>query len=239
MDYLKDIGLILSENKWTILFIVFGILIAYSVGKSIAENNEDKPEYFENRCIKQKRLYEDNKPVKCEEKDEVVKKVTVASASCPKMPNMKDYMRKEDCPDLSDYVHKSLLPDLNNYISKNYVKENYISRELLKKNYMRKCDCRPIPPKDVPIQELEEPPCDPIPIKKIACQTIPVKVDSCEPKPIEQNTCDKNVENKKIQDYLDKNRDNMDVTYSTLDDAFCNKKSCFVNGYPDGLHPLK
>jgi len=223
MDYLKDIGLVISENKWTILFILFGILISYSVGKSIAVN---KSENFENRCIKQKRLYEDNKPVQCEEKEEEeVKKVTVASASCPQLPNMKDYMRKEDCPDLSDYVHKSLIPDLNNYVSKNYVKENYISRDLLKKNYMRKCDCQPLPPRDVPIQELEEPPCDPIPIKKIACQTMPVKIDTCE--------------NKKIQDYLDKNRDNMDVTYSKLDDAFCNKKSCFVNGLPNGLQPMK
>jgi hypothetical protein len=229
MDYLKDIGLILSENKWTILFIVFGILISYSVGKSMALNNKDNDEYFDNRCVKQKKLYEDNKPVKCEETEEVIEKETVASASCPKMPNMKDYMRKEDCPDLSEYVHKSLIPDLNKYVSKNYVKENYISRELLKKNYMRKCDCRPIPPRDEPIQELEEPPCDPIPIKQVACQTLPVQ----------QNTCDKTVENKKIQDYLDKNKDNMDVSYTNLDDAFCNKKSCFVNNLPHGLHPLK
>jgi hypothetical protein len=226
MDYLKDIISNVNDNKWTILFIVFGILIAYSVGKSIATSS-NQAENFETRCEKEKKLYENNKPVKCDDEEvEVIKKVTVASASCPKTPDMKDYMRKEDCPDLSDYVHKSLIPDLNKYISKEYVKQNYISRDLLKKNYMRKCDCRPVPPRDEPIQELEEPPCDPIPIKKIACDTVPT-------------TCNKNVNNKKIQDYLDKNKDNMDVSYSTLDDAFCNKKSCFINGLPDGLYPLK
>jgi len=228
MDYLKDIFSNLTDNKWTILFIVLGILIAYSVGKSLA-GPSSQDEYFETRCEKEKKLYENNKPVKCEEEDEEevveVKKVTVASASCPKTPNMNDYIRKEDCPDLTNYVHKSLIPDINKYVSKEYVKQNYISREILNKNYMRKSDCNPKPPKEERIQVLEEEPCDPIPIKPIACETVP--------------TCNKKVENKKVQDYLDKNKDNMDVPYSFLDDAFCNKKSCFINGHPNGLHSIK
>jgi len=231
MDYLKDLsslGKILNDNKWNILFVVFGILIAYSVGKSMAVSQNK--ETFESRCEKEKTLYENNKPP-CDMDDDAdddegdEEKITVASASCPQMPDMKSYMRKEDCPDLSDYMHKSLIPDLNKYISRESVKENYISRETLKKNYMRKCDCRQLPPKEEPIQELDEPPCDIDPPKKIACDTVP--------------TSKINPTDNKIQAYLDKNKENMDVTYSTLDDAFCNKKSCFINGLPDGLRPLK
>lgn len=224
MDYLKElsnIGKLLDDNKWTIVFIVFGILIAYSVGKSMAGSTKEN---FETRCEKEKTLYEDNKP-KCDSDDEPKEKKTIASASCPEAPDMKKYMRKEDCPDITDYVHKSLMPDLSKYLSKQYVQDNYISRESLKKNYMRKCDCRPLPPKDEPIQELDEPPCDMNPPKKIACETIPVSKND--------------PEDMKIQAYLDKNKDNMDVPYSSLNDAFCNKKSCFINDLPKGLHPLK
>ena len=117
MDYLKDLsslGKILNDNKWNILFVVFGILIAYSVGKSMAVSQNK--ETFESRCEKEKTLYENNKP-QCDMDDDAdddegdEEKITVASASCPQMPDMKSYMRKEDCPDLSDYMHKSLIPD--------------------------------------------------------------------------------------------------------------------------------
>ncbi len=44
---------------------------------------------------------------------------------------------------------------------------------------------------------------------------------------------------KKIQKYFDKNKETMDVTYSSLNDAFCNTKTCLSNGLPKGLNPEK
>ena len=227
MEYLKELltyGKTLLDNKWTILFIVFGILVAYSMGKSFANGN--KIEDFETRCEKEKNLYDNNKP-KIEEKDDdsedddaddedkpvqepVEKKVkSIAVASNPSTSNL-----EINCPDLSNYTHKSLIPDLSGYLSKEYVRKNYISKEKLNENYMRKNDCVALSHKDEPIR-------DSIPIS-----TIPpnkkVKV---------------NVEDKQIQNYYDKNKENMDVPYSALNDAFCNRKSCFINGFPNGLRP--
>ena len=230
MEYLKELltyGKTLLDNKWTILFIVFGILVAYSMGKSFANGN--KIEDFETRCEKEKNLYDNNKP-KIEEKDDddsdddddedepvqepnqesVEKKVkSIAVASNPSTSNL-----EINCPDLSNYTHKSLIPDLSGYLSKEYVRKNYISKEKLNENYMRKNDCVALSHKDEPIR-------DSIPIS-----TIPpnkkVKV---------------NVEDKQIQNYYDKNKETMDVPYSALNDAFCNRKSCFINGFPNGLRP--
>jgi len=42
---------------------------------------------------------------------------------------------------------------------------------------------------------------------------------------------------KKIQNYFDKNKDAMDVSYSLLNEAYCNKKTCLPNGLPEGLKP--
>ena len=228
MDYLKELltyGKTLLDNKWTIIFIVFGILVAYSMGKSLATGN--KIEDFETRCEKEKNLYDDNKP-NIEEKDEDDtdddddddepepnnKKVkTIAAAVNPSSsPNL-----EIKCPDLSNYTHKSLIPDLSGYLSKEYVRKNYISKEKLNKNYLRKSDCAALSHKDEPIVELD----DPIPISTIQC----VKKEKV------------NVEDKQIQNYYDKNKENMDVPYSALNDAFCNKKSCFINGFPNGLRP--
>jgi hypothetical protein len=84
---------------------------------------------------------------------------------------------------------------------------------------MRKSNCVALSHKDEPIEEIDEPSTDFIPIS-----TIPT------------NKKEK-VEDKQIQNYYDKNKEAMDVPYSALNDAFCNKKSCFINGFPNGLRP--
>jgi hypothetical protein len=221
MNYLNELltyGKTLLDNKWTVLFIVFGILVAYSMGKTFANGN--KIEDFESRCEKEKNLY-DNKPKIKEnyendesssddeddedepEPEQVEKKIKIITGAInPSTPNL-----EKNCP------------DLNGYLSKEYVKKNYISKEKLNKNYMRKSNCVTLSHKDEPIEEIDEPSTDFIPIS-----TIPT------------NKKEK-VEDKQIQNYYDKNKEAMDVPYSALNDAFCNKKSCFINGFPNGLRP--
>lgn len=236
MDYLKGVQSgfknlwdYIVENKWATLFIVFGILIAYSIGQQMANRGSTR-EGFETRCEKEKHLYEDNRPCdSCEEEEPKKKeKKVIASASCPKMPDLSQYVLKKNVPDLKDYVHKTLLPDMSKYMLKDYVKDNYV----------RRSDCKVF---------AEDESCD----DEEEIQVVDTPV--CPPKTKPQPDCNKDLEDqtsnnkkgvskeqmKKYQDYLDKNKDNMDVTYTKLEDAFlgCNMKMCPINGMPNGLFP--
>ena len=80
MDYLKEvqkasqnIWTYMMDNKWVFVFIVFGIIVAYTLGQN-ASNRSIKLEAFENRCEKEKRLYEDNKPCEVCDEDKPKKK---------------------------------------------------------------------------------------------------------------------------------------------------------------------
>lgn len=235
MDYLKGVqnGMkslwdYIVENKWATLFIIFGILIAYSIGQQMAVN---RVEGFENRCEKEKRLYEDNRPCdSCDDEEPKKKeKKVIASASCPKMPDLNQYVLKKNVPDLKDYVHKTLLPDMSKYMLKEYVKDNYVPRS----------DCKVFADDDS---------CDDDEEIQVADTAV------CPPKMEPKPDCNKDLEDqtktekkrvtkeqmKKYQEYLDKNKDNMDVTYTKLEDAFlgCNMKMCAINGLPNGLKPL-
>jgi hypothetical protein len=198
MDYLKEtISTYVSEaynNKWTIVFIVFGILIAFSVGKTMAMKKEE---------------FEEEIPLK--------KNDILAEAICPDLTN---YLLKED-------VEK-------NYIARNEVEKKYIlkkdaakqvvaaapaaeeklflSMEDVRRNYMLKTDCLKV--RDDSSSEDEDAAPEEKPPKKINLER-----------------------DKKIQNYFDKNKDAMDVPYSLLNEAYCNKKTCLPNGLPEGLKP--
>jgi len=233
MDYLKglnDLWKYILENKWSLLFIVFGILVAYSIGQQMANNKVSLKENFESRCEKEKRLYEDNKPCEICEEDKPKKKKIIASASCPKMPDMNKYVLKKNVPDLKDYIHKSLLPDMDKYMLKEYVKDNYV----------RRSDCKVVDEDDScddeeEIQVVDTPVCPPKTKPQPACnKDLNDQAKDYDKKPIPTKEA-----MKKYQEYLDKNKENMDVTYSKIEDAFsgCNMKYCPINGLPNGLKP--
>jgi len=182
------------NNKWTILFILFGILIAFSVGKTMAKGRED---------------FDEEVP--------------------PRKKN--DILAEAICPDLTKYVLKEDVE--KNYISLDEVKNKYvlkkdgfanppeskieeklyISMDDVKKNYMLKKDC-------VITEKNDD----------------AASSSSSEEEVIEKKPKKKNLErDRKIQNYFDKNKENMDVPYSLLNDVFCNKKTCLPNGLPNGL----
>jgi len=183
-------------NKWTVLFILFGILIAFSVGKTMAMKGQ-------------------------EDFDEAI----------PRKKN--DILAEAICPDLKNYILKEEVA--KNYISLDEVKSKYvlkkegfspvvnqpeaikeklyISMDDVKKNYMLKKDCV------IDKNKNDE-----------------ASSSSSEEKVIEKKPKKKHLEkDRKIQNYFDKNKENMDVPYSLLNDVFCNKKTCLPNGLPDGL----
>lgn len=227
MDVLKGLreksgvlGNYLLENKWSVLAILIGIFLAYQIGAQVASNIRED---FENRCEKEKRLYEDNKPPVEEcEKPKKKKKKTIASASCPEVPDMSQYVLKDDVPDLKDYIHKSLIPDMTQYISRNYVRKNYI----------RKDKCRKI----IDDEDSDDDNCQ----KSEPKRPVIVCNQDLDPLPEKKDKGCETKDYKKIQEFYDKNAENMDVTYSRIEDAFtnCNKGTCLINQLPNGLKPL-
>ncbi len=197
MDYLRETisayALEAYNNKWTIVFIVFGILIAFSVGKTMAMKKED---------------FEEEIPQK--------KNDILAEAICPDLTN---YISKED-------VEKNYIP--RNEVEKKYILKKepkpvaalaaeeklFLSMEDVRRNYMLKTDCLKV--KDASSSD-DEP-----------------EADTPEEKPPKKMNLERD---KKIQTYFDKNKDAMDVSYSFLNEAYCNKKTCLPNGLPEGLKP--
>lgn len=243
----------LVENKWSLVFIIFGILVAFSIGQQLAEGKREHfddepaspPEEEKDRCDKQKDMYADNKP--CEDCDtkpkKKVKRVKVASASCPEAPDMSQYVLKKDVPDLSEYVHKSLVPNMSNYMSKSEVDSNYMLKSACKMNEPTKED-KEISSDDESVEEEEleitvNNQCGSCgqPQNRCYCHTPyrEVQVPTCNSKPSEKQPTKK--EMKKREEELIKNKDNMDVTYTPLEQAFtgCNLAICGVNGKPNGL----
>jgi hypothetical protein len=194
MDYLKEtISTYVSEaynNKWTIVFIVFGILIAFSVGKSMALKKEE---------------FEEDVPQK--------KNDILAEAICPDLTN---YVLREDVE--KNYIARKEVE--KKYVLKNDAKavaaapveeKLFLSMEDVRRNYMLKTDCLKL--RDESSSEDDEVP---------------------EEKPPKKMNLERD---KKIQNYFDKNKDAMDVSYSLLNEAYCNKKTCLPNGLPEGLKP--
>jgi len=57
MEYINNIIKLFKENKWSSIFIIFGIMVAYSIGKQYAQNQ--KQEDF----IDDLDAYKDKKPI--------------------------------------------------------------------------------------------------------------------------------------------------------------------------------
>jgi hypothetical protein len=132
MEYLNNIIKLLKDNKWSSIFIVFSIAVAYSIGKQYAKK-QMKEDFMDDLDI-----YADKKPALIELPKKPKKKKIIASASCPEMPDLNKYILKTELPNLNDYVHKSLVPDLDNYLSKNFIRQNFVSKTKLNEEYILK-----------------------------------------------------------------------------------------------------
>lgn len=194
MDYLKEtITAYASEaynNKWTIIFIVFGILIAFSVGKTMAMKKEE----FEEEVPQKK----------------------------------------------NDILAEAICPDLTNYLLKEDVEKNYIARKEVEKKYILKKEAKQVAA--APVEErlflsMEDVRRNYIPktdCLKVRDDSSSEDDDASDEKPPKKINLERD---KKIQNYFDKNKDTMDVSYSLLNEAYCNKKTCLPNGLPEGLKP--
>jgi hypothetical protein len=228
MEYLNTIIKLFKENKWSSIFILFAIMVAYSIGKQYAKN-QTQEDFMDDLDA-----YADKKPVLKELPPKPKKKKIIASASCPEMPDLNKYILKTAIPNLNDYVHKSLVPDLQNYLSKPYVRQNFVSKTKLDEEYMLKTEC--VSKNNKEEESLEEESVEEEVITKKKTIEIPEKITlinntSESTNPVEIKNCIN------VQKKLDDNKQKLDDNYSYIEDAFtnCNMRSCAINQKQTGL----
>jgi hypothetical protein len=130
------------NNKWSILFLIFGILIAYALGKKLGlkrENFDDN----KNKLVSEKF----HSPNENNQKDDMINKAIergVKNVKSEPIITKKTEKHKFNKVDLKQYVHKTLVPDIDDYVSKDDVGRNYISKKMLDKKYMLKESCKPV-----------------------------------------------------------------------------------------------
>ena len=136
------------NNKWRILFLIFGVLIAYALGKKFGLTNEN----FNDETIKKSKIDNDkttedfhSNDSKNEKDDMINRAIDRGVKNIKAEPIIKKTISKPKCRkvDLTQYVHKSLVPDIDDYVSKDTVDRFYISNKNLDKNYMLKKNCKP------------------------------------------------------------------------------------------------
>jgi hypothetical protein len=135
------------NNKWTILFLIFGILIAYALGKKFGLNNENFDDTA-NEVVRtdKKNTEEFHSPDEKNQKDDMINKAIDRGVKNVKtQPIVKNTVAKPTYKkiDLKQYVHKSLVPNIDEYVNKDDVARHYISKKLLDKKYMLKENCKP------------------------------------------------------------------------------------------------
>jgi hypothetical protein len=141
------------NNKWKILFLVFGVLIAYALGKKFGLKNENFDDTknsdtikSEDNAIEKKNTEEFHSVDEQNQKDDMINKAidrgvkNVKAQPIITETNKKNKLKKID---LKQYVHKSLVPDIDDYVNKDDVARHYISKKLLDKKYMLKENCKP------------------------------------------------------------------------------------------------
>lgn len=143
----------INNNKWKILFLVFGVLIAFALGKKFGLKNENFDDTknsdtmkSEDNTIEKKNTEEFHSADEQNQKDDMINKAidrgvkNVKAQPIITETNKKNKLKKID---LKQYVHKSLVPDIDDYVNKDDVARHYISKKLLDKKYMLKENCKP------------------------------------------------------------------------------------------------
>lgn len=159
MDYVNTISTFVVTNKWSIIFILFAIFAAYSLGVQYASTRkaESEAEGFKPSCGSDKKIpLEPEVPVVSP-----TPKTTLAvkPETCTKPMNKQrnivvikskqryysnddnDQDQDQDQESDDDDTEKNNCPNMKDYVLKNAVRKNFISKRVLDTNYVKKEDC--------------------------------------------------------------------------------------------------
>jgi hypothetical protein len=170
MDYVHTISTFVITNKWSIIFILFAIFAAYSLGVQYASTRkaESEAEGFKPSCgIDKKIPLEPEVPVvskppsktKPEDKTDKPEKPD-KTETCTKPINRQrnivvikskqrydsgddddDNNQESDDDDNDDNTEKNNCPNMKDYVLKNAVRKNFISKRVVDSNYVKKEEC--------------------------------------------------------------------------------------------------
>ncbi len=156
MDYAHTISTFIITNKWSIIFILFAIFAAYSLGVQYASTRkaESFAEGFKTSCGTDVGI-----PVEPEVPSITPKPITVEKPKLPELPKI-DKQRKiviikgaenhnnrseeededEDEDDDTNNTSNNC-PNMKDYVSKNAVRKRFVSKRVVNENYVKKEDC--------------------------------------------------------------------------------------------------
>ena len=157
MDYAHTISTFIITNKWSIIFILFAIFAAYSLGVQYASTRkaESFSEGFKTSCGTDARI-----PLEPEVPSITPKPITVEKPEIPKIPvsnkqrkvviikgindyNTSNNTEDEDEEDEDDDTNNTSnnCPNMKDYVSKNAVRKRFVSKRVVNENYVKKEDC--------------------------------------------------------------------------------------------------
>jgi hypothetical protein len=150
------------NNKWTILILIFGILIAFALGKRFSSygmtqaqedfdaDTESNADTVSNADTESNADADDESTIEefhdVQENDDKINKALDRGEKSIKLPRRnRKIFEKPKCKkvDLKNFVHKSLVPDMDDYISKDDVDRYYMPKIMVDKKYMLKKSCSP------------------------------------------------------------------------------------------------
>jgi len=158
MDYAHTISTFIITNKWSIIFIIFAIFAAYSLGVQYASTRkaESQAEGFKPSCGVDKEIpLEPEVPIihppppkpKTPETPETCKKNPPIQPNKQRnivviKGNQSGYTEDDDQESDDDTNdNQNNCPNMKDYVSKNAVRKNFISKRVLDANYVKKEDC--------------------------------------------------------------------------------------------------
>ena len=161
MDYVHIISTFVMTNKWSIIFILFAIFAAYSLGVQYASTRkaETEAEGFKPSCgIDKKIPLEPEVPIvspptpktKLVEKQETCNKPTNKQRNIVVIKSKQrvndpiydsdddddDEQESDDCNEKKDNC-----PNMKDYVLKNTVRKNFIPKRVIDTNYVKKEEC--------------------------------------------------------------------------------------------------
>jgi hypothetical protein len=157
MDYAHTISTFIITNKWSIIFILFAIFAAYSLGVQYASTRkaESFAEGFKTSCGTDTVI-----PLEPEVPSITPKPITVEKPEIPKIPETnkkrkiviikgaEDNNTRNNAEDDDDDEDENEndnntnnCPNMKDYVSKNAVRKRFISKRVVNANYVKKDDC--------------------------------------------------------------------------------------------------